>query len=268
MRKRTLCNLSQWPATCIEGMIPESDKLPGAVAGGVETPWHADFAGIIERLRAVADQLAGGGPMTPEDMVDIFRKNIVVMYGVPAAKGDGAKDYLKVTDYDSKVGTIEAFGESRAVSVKRIEAADEGDPSAFLTWICNYEGNKVHYQTLTSERKFCFTATMNGCTFGIGSPTREGALIVSHANQKVDSNDIVDQSLEQATMTRKGLPEGSHLFQPQSYEFGPKRLVNTTLFGVYINRGWEFWFQQYSGFGSNLRLRTFQKIDQTRLDVV
>ncbi len=58
----------------------------------------------------------------------------------------------------------------------------------FLSYICASKTGEINYQgAFGPEREFCFTTTMNGCTFGIGSPTSDGSVLVSHANMAVPS---------------------------------------------------------------------------------
>ncbi|OUS06208.1 hypothetical protein A9Q81_03480 [Gammaproteobacteria bacterium 42_54_T18] len=65
----------------------------------------------------------------------------------------------------------------------------EGDNSYALVsgrglraYWCPYNADQVHAVTLGSDADFMFTATMNGCSFGIGSPSPDGAVRVAHAN--------------------------------------------------------------------------------------
>ena len=182
--------------------------------------------------------------MTPDGLLGIFRENVVYLRGTPKSIGGNANDYLKITRDPGKIGEFNVSGVSHAVPVMKVEAAEKGEEGAFLSWICDYEANDIRYQTLTGDRLFCFTATMNGCTFGIGSATSSGTLIVSHANKKAGNDDIIAQSREQARLTKLQIEHGK-LFQPTDYEFGPNRKVSMTLFGIFIGGTWEFYYQQY-----------------------
>jgi hypothetical protein len=204
----------------------------------------------------------------PAELVDIFRRNIVIVRGQLIAGDKGVSDYVTVSDWANYTGSLSAFGETQGVNVKVIQQAGKDDPGAFPTWICNYAKNQIHYQTLTSDRRFCFTPTMNGCTFGIGIPS-DGALIVSHANNfqedSPDSHKQLDtQSKIQSGMTQKGMKTGA-LFGPEQYSFGPNRLVSMTFFGVYDGE-WKFYYQQYQALGGNrFRIVTFQQVTRNQV---
>ncbi len=207
--------------------------------------------------------------MEPAELLGIFRANIVIVRGVLQASGGGQTDYVRLVDRPTDGGSYRVFGESRAVPVKALMAAAPDDQGAFAASICNYDVDTIHYQTLRNDPRFMFTPTMNGCTFGIGSPV-DGALIVSHANKRLDDQEdrsalIVQQGAQQGQMTRDGLGSGS-MFGPEQYQFGPRRMVNMTFFGVF-DGGWSFYHQQYEKTAMNVyRLVTFQKVAQNRLE--
>jgi hypothetical protein len=208
----------------------------------------------------------------PNELLEIFRTHIVVVRGQLISSGEGQGDHVRLVDRPTDQGCFSGFsGESTAVGVKAIMAAGPGEEGAFPAFICNYEQNQVHQQTLGNDPRFMFTPTMNGCTFGIGSPA-EGALIVTHANRKLpDKPDrnalLLEQAAAQAQQTSGVLAHGGR-FGPEQYQFGANRMANMTLFGVF-DGGWRFYYQQYMmlGWGNSYRLLTFQEVTQNRLEV-
>jgi hypothetical protein len=113
--------------------------------------------------------------MTPAEMLNIFRSNIVVVRGIPTAD-PGGQDHFKITKKTGAIGEARRGQTSIAVDVMQLERANPGDANAFLTWVLDYASNDIKYVTLSPARTFCFTATMNGCTFGIGSASPNGVL--------------------------------------------------------------------------------------------
>ena len=51
------------------------------------------------------------------------------------------------------------------------------------SYICDKLREELHYQVLDREADFCFTVTMNGCTFTTGRPTEDGCVLVSRTKQ-------------------------------------------------------------------------------------
>lgn len=206
--------------------------------------------------------------MTPAEMLNIFRNKIVVMRGVPSTDSCGGLDYLKITPKSGASGEAR-LGELRTdVPVVQVERANAGDPGAFLTWIVDYAHNDIRYTTISPARPFCFTATMNGCTFGIGSPGPNGVLTVSHANATAVGNaGGLGQQIER--QNRMGVrSDGARNFDPTNYEVGiyaDTMGLNTTLVGIYDDGAWSFYYQTYACSGTQYVVRTFRKVDVNRL---
>jgi hypothetical protein len=55
----------------------------------------------------------------------------------------------------------------------------------FAAFFCPYEPNKTLGTTVTNGARLMFTAEMDGCSFGIGSPANDGSRLVYHANRNV-----------------------------------------------------------------------------------
>jgi hypothetical protein len=204
--------------------------------------------------------------MTPAEMLNIFRNNIVVMRGVPAAD-PGGQDYFKITKKTGATGEARRGQTSIAVDVMQVERANPGDADAFLTWVLDYASNDIKYVTLSSARTFCFTATMNGCTFGIGSASPNGVLTVSHANAIGASatNGTRGQIQRQNQMGVRS--DGAVNFDPSQYETGvvSGMGLNTTVVGIYDTAEWSFYCQTYANAGLKYTVRTFHKIDVNNL---
>src|SRR5205085_12026175 len=127
---------------------------------------------------------------------------------------------LRSTPKNGAVGTVRAVGRSAPCPVLQVDRAVAGDPGAFLTWICDYARDDIKYRTLSNARPFCFTATMNGCTFAIGSAGANGVLTVSHANAFTvgQASGLAQQGQRQKQMAVRNEPVRN--FDPNHYDVG------------------------------------------------
>lgn len=140
--------------------------------------------------------------------------------------------------------------------------------TGFLAYICDYAENNISYQVLDDEADFCFTITMNGCTFGIGRPTKEGYVLVSHCNNKQpmegDPQDEGQQDRQRKLDLAFHGPQVG-LFEPSSYR--PTARHCATTFGVRIKGSWKFYYQSYAFFGNRWAYEVYgtKKVTLTRL---
>ena len=214
--------------------------------------------------------------MSPAEMLQIFSKNIVRIQPIRGL-GPSWMDYLKVTP-SVCTGEVERWGSGATCPVMEIETAESHDAGAFVSWICDYDSDAVNYKTLSNSRQYCFTATMNGCTFGIGTRVGGGVVTVSHSNAvTLGGGSLRQQAVEQKSLASSVSPEGVRLFQPIDYNFnghvytpsfGGHGQLNTTTFGLLINNDWRFYYQQYIQIGRRCLLKTFKEIDMNSLTIV
>jgi hypothetical protein len=204
--------------------------------------------------------------MTPSEMLNIFRNNIVVVRGIPTSD-PGGQDYLKITQKTNAVGEARRNNTTISVPVMQVERANSTDKGAFLTWIVDYAQNDIKYKTLSSARSFCFTATMNGCTFGIGSQAPNGVVTVSHANAIAvgSTGGMKNQTERQSQMAVRS--DDALNFDANQYDVGvvSGMALNTTLIGIYDTGEWSFYYQTYANTGLTYVIRTFRKIDVNNL---
>lgn len=116
------------------------------------------------------------------------------------------------------------------------------DPRTFNVYFCDYQQNNTFGITVSNRADYMFTATMDGCTLGIGCAAPDGARLVYHAN--VGGN-------EDKQRTVLGLTMGASLqstFGPSNYrmEYGLGVLKSTTL-GIRsrTTSQWSFYSQVY-----------------------
>jgi len=68
----------------------------------------------------------------------------------------------------------------RMLNVYRLKPS--GSVVGILAYWCPYRGNSVHGTTVGYRARFMFTATMDGCSLGVGSDAGRGTRFVTHAN--------------------------------------------------------------------------------------
>jgi hypothetical protein len=148
-----------------------------------------------------------------------------------------------------------------ALALWQVVKAQPGE-AYFRSYIADYEQGATTYTTLGSNEhaEFCFTANMNGCTFGHGNHAPDGTLVVSHGNAantgahpNFDSSVMTNvlaqstalQTAIQYTRAKQGHGVGGRVFEPEHYRIGARQSVT---FG-YRPRGagaWTFYFIGYT----------------------
>ncbi len=115
-------------------------------------------------------------------------------------------------------------------------------------YICNYAVNDVRSVLLGTLGDFCFTTTLNGCTFGIGPAQANHTRLVSHANHG-GVNHLQLQQIRVAQGVGADLA-GVTVLAPQLYRhFAVDLNMQATVFGIRTGYGWRFYFQSYSFHG-------------------
>lgn len=183
---------------------------------------------------------------TPEALMDIMNNAIVQTWGLKT-KTYGQAQALKFAEVK---GVHKGYKDNDEIPVLRLKDADNDDAS-FASYICDYKDGQINYQVLDKDADFCFTWTMNGCTFGIGSRTTDGAVMVSHGNAKgqIPKGGSQQETLSAQHDLQKGWAEALHgdsvtMLQPASYRPTGSKQVATT-FGLRTADGWKFYYQSY-----------------------
>ncbi|MBX3498319.1 MAG: hypothetical protein KF889_02660 [Alphaproteobacteria bacterium] len=134
----------------------------------------------------------------------------------------------------------------KPIDVFAIRSNGTGVNDSVRAYVCNYTAGGVHSVPLAGAgaANFCFTITLNGCTFGIGPAAADGSRRVSHANQGGQTAGQRNQ-----TWNEHGVPVNSaaiKMFEPALYRrLGGGISLNATVFGFRIGTAWEFHFQLY-----------------------
>ncbi len=138
----------------------------------------------------------------------------------------------------------------RAARIYRVEPAGPFDDDAFAAYICPYADNAMNSKVLGADADVMFTGDMDGCSFGIGMPTPQGAVRVGHSNAQNQAtgtqfnpdfapqraaqlNDLVGSNVAQAVVDPDIYRENAPL--------GSERKAVTI--GLRIHGRWRFYYQ-------------------------
>ncbi len=129
--------------------------------------------------------------------------------------------------------------------------ASRATPDTFMGYWCPYDMNRTSFTTLSGSADYMFTATMDGCSFGIGTPAGDGTVLVSHSNSAQDDTATSHKPMiaAQKTNLRNLLGGKSKLFQPGDYRsrgfFNKKADVSAMTFGVRAGKSWRFYSHRF-----------------------
>jgi len=148
---------------------------------------------------------------------------------------------MRLTLLHDPMATAQLQG--KPVKVYSLRKAEEGDPY-FVSYICDYQKSEISYQVLSREADFCFTFAMDGCTFGVGSRTPDGEVLVSHGNAAGLTEGGTTQAERQRNFASE-LHGGSvaQILEPGTYRPSGERVATT--FGVRLNGNWSFYYLNY-----------------------
>ncbi len=132
--------------------------------------------------------------------------------------------------------------DGKEISIYSLEHSTKtSSDAALFSYICDYKKNEHHYATIAKAAKFCFTVTMNGCTFGIGTQSTDGTVIVSHCNRA----SVEKQRHVQMTDVSKGHGKDNlqGVLNPAIYRVADR--MSATTFGIRVKGKWKFYFQSW-----------------------
>jgi hypothetical protein len=144
-----------------------------------------------------------------------------------------------------------------------VDGTEYGD-AAFDGYWCAYNNNEVKQITVWNDGVALFTDTMDGCTFGVGTPSRDGAVVVTHVNQEQFDleNDHSEMIRQQRVGARTVVGRRGKLLEPPKYRTfrGDTHEYSSTTFGVRKPYKWSFYAQIMSGGYGDFTLRKVRKI--------
>lgn len=161
------------------------------------------------------------------------------------------------------------LGESKPVY--QLIPTNKADPGTLEAYWCPYKQNDTLGIVLGHEADFMFTATMDGCTLGLGSQGADGSTLVYHsnlANMGSANNPHAQGEAQRTTLNMMYGASGHTLFEPGAYrfEYGQNILSSTTIGARSRDtRKWHFWSQVYLKDATKMPCRYFlRKVQNIR----
>jgi hypothetical protein len=130
-----------------------------------------------------------------------------------------------------------------AMGVYALRCNGAGLHDALPSYVCNYQAGQVRSVLVAGARDFCFTITLNGCTFGIGPLAPGGARLVSHAN--TGGNTLPQRTQTWAAHAVPANALAITMLEPALYRRMGGNL-QATVFGIRSAGNWRFYFQLYN----------------------
>tara|TARA_R110002167_G_scaffold91667_1_gene246539 strand:+ start:692 stop:1306 length:615 start_codon:yes stop_codon:yes gene_type:complete len=181
----------------------------------------------------------------PDLLLDWLKDNILISRN-PVNGGLGAQWVTFIPFIHPIFGLSTGTDASdNPADVYEIVTAGANAGNGLRSFICNYIPGGSPQETLTSLGDYCFTAAMNGCTFGI-SPNVGGQVTVTHAN--TGGNHVAQRA--QVSGVLGGLA-GATVLEPAAYRrLAPGAGLTSTTFGIRTGGNWKFYFQSYRSTGN------------------
>ncbi|MEM1436497.1 MAG: hypothetical protein AAGG11_20775 [Pseudomonadota bacterium] len=187
----------------------------------------------------------------PTQWLDSVAISVSNLISTPTIKGKPDKLTFRASAGN---GFRAAGTKETPIPVYMLTKAKEGEAS-FDAYIAEYHQGATTPTLLGHEADLCFTANMNGCTFGIGSQAKPAdTLLVSHGNAagsdglkglsgvvKPEAISSIQNSL-QHTWARELHAEGQ-VFEPEHYRTNGRQSI--TFGWREPGKKWKFYFQSY-----------------------
>ena len=121
------------------------------------------------------------------DPVDFMTNNVVSTPEGGSVNQSGGKKFFTLerlsgtaTSVDRPLATIPTW-------MARPASGGGGEGIMEIYW-CPYQDDTIQSTVVGNEANVMFTAPMNGCSFGVGSPSSDGSRYVAHINMKSQNN--------------------------------------------------------------------------------
>ena len=163
------------------------------------------------------------------------------LQNVGVAGAGGGIDQVTIGAYQGPVQNAINSSNGQPMGVHALRNNPAGELTAY---ICNYQANNHRSDLIGTHADYCFTTTLNGCTFAVG-PVQPGNLRrVSHANTGGNTN---LQRQQTRTAQQSGNLAGIALLEPADYRrLSATLAISATVFGIRTGLAWQFYFQTYS----------------------
>jgi hypothetical protein len=106
-----------------------------------------------------------------------------------------------------------------------------------------FQPDQAFHHRLTDDVDYCFTPTLNGCTFVVGAGATP---LISHYNYVDDpkaDNPTIDQAKIDARIGQR-YPTGASTIKRADYKVGPALDYRVTVVGFRENGAWHFHYQR------------------------
>lgn len=184
----------------------------------------------------------------PEGMLAYLKSNLILTSDLANSKISNQPEFL-VLEPAKRYPWAEELRKGKkieggAIDVYSLVNSDTvtSKSEGLLSYICDYEKNNIRGCVLGKAAGFCFTTTMNGCTFGIGSVGSDGAVMVTHSNRAEAGATQRSEQFE-AVVGAHGSKKLAGMLNPAIYR--PVSGMSSTTIGVKEPGGWKFYFQSW-----------------------
>lgn len=203
------------------------------------------------------------------DPVGFMQDNLVVPHheGIGKAQADAGVHTLALVKHASKAKQL-GKEIDRWVLMKNYRRMNPSKIGAvFQAYWCPYDQNHTFSCQLGLDAPYMFTATMDGCSFGVGNQAGDGSCHVAHSNeagfgasreaQFGMSGARQFQRGEQANRLTHRLGQGIDIIDPTHYmaDLDQELVLKSTTFGIRAGNQWQFFTQKYWINGTTIYLR-------------
>lgn len=191
------------------------------------------------------------------DPVDFMRKNLVLpdhnSIGMTQAES-GAKSLCLIPSNS----VARHNGMNTPIFILRRYRGQGNVECTFQGFWCSYAQNATYTCKLDDRASLCFTATMDGCTFGAIPAAGHARCDVAHSNEATFAANRGAhfghegarqfQDMEQTNRVKHALGDGASTIKPSDYMYDHNnaRILKSTTFGVRTGANWAFYTQTYT----------------------
>jgi len=194
-----------------------------------------------------------------------MRTNIIVVGGITAEQVTGQifttpqEIYMLGQSPKVRLGLIELNGDqidNKPGKVYGLYVCSSQQQSGFEAFFCPYKQDKAFFVQLSGSARFMFTATMDGCTFAVGSQSGNSSANVGHVNfGKValdwgPQDGPTRQIGAQRNVAEDRLGANSLVIQPQDYRGPQGDTYSTTVGRLGSDQMWHFYTLRYRKTGA------------------
>lgn len=201
---------------------------------------------------------------SPADLLEILSNHVVLASFVPYVQFADIPQRLALRHEDTQAEKREG-GICSVFSLGPPRAGTD-DPQ-FDSYVCNYREGRTHQVTLGRVADFCCTMSMNGCTWGVGTPVADGTVIATHSNARGAGTLLTpeQQAGAQRAATHDILGPAADLLEPADYRAGG---AIVTMVGLWLENEWQFHYQRYTreGGGTHYTLLNCNRMTTRNMD--